>query len=522
MPEEEKPMKHFRFRTSCISLLLALAMLAASLCACAVPGEPTASQTDPSNTAVTSADASENNAETTPSCSLPELDYGGDEIVILSRYREGWTAGEIAVESILHEPVNDAVYERNKIVEDRLNIKISSVEINCEGAVEIVEKMMTSVGGGSHEYDLVAAACYTVVDNSLTGNLRDLRKSAYLDFDKPWWSQGFNESIEYKGMQFAVTGAAVLSMYRFAFATLFNKRLFTEAKVDYLYDNVRNGTWTLDYQNSIVETFYRDNGNGLQDETGDIYGFVSNDYIGVDPYWSACNVRILERDENGDYTFDNFDAQKLQNVAEKVLQLFYGHGNASYDYKHYGNDAEQDDIRNMFAAGSAAMATLRIMALESAVMRDMKDEYGVVPMPKYDEAQKDYGTLLHDQFTVLSIPKTALDDRRDRISAVMEALCYTSYNIVRPAYYDVALRSKLVSDPDSAEMLDLLFSKVYIDAGVIYTGPLSGFHDQFRQLMGQKSNRVMSTYQKKARSTRTALKKNIVQKLQKLYDSGNA
>ncbi len=94
-----------------------------------------------------------------------------------------------------------------------------------------------------------------------------------------------------------------------------------------------------------METFYRDNGNGLQDETGDIYGFVSNDYIGVDPYWSACNVRDSERDENGDYTFDNFDAQKLQNVAEKVLQLFYGHGNASYDYKHYGNDAEQDDIR---------------------------------------------------------------------------------------------------------------------------------------------------------------------------------
>ena len=40
--------------------------------------------------------------------------------------------------------------------------------------------------------------------------------------------------------------------------------------------------------------------------------------------------------------------------------------------------------------------------------------------------------------------------------------------------------------------------------------------------MGQKSNRVMSTYQKKARSTRSALQKNIVQKLQKLYDSGNA
>lgn len=514
-------MKRFRFRVSCISLLLAVSMLAASLCACANSGENTESPSDTEN-AVTSADVSENSSETTPECSLPDLDYGGEEIVILSRYREGWTSGEIAVEGILHEPVNDAVYERNKVVEDRLKIKISSVEINCEGASDVISKLTTSVSGGTHEYDIVAAACYVALNSSLEGNFRDLRKTEYLDFEKPWWTQGFNEAVEYKGMQFAVTGAALLSMYRFAFATLFNKRLFTEAKVDYLYDNVRNGTWTLDYQNSIVETFYRDDGNGKQDETGDIYGFVSNDYIGVDPYWSACNVRILERDENGDYTMDNFDAQKLQDVAEKVLQLFYGHGNASYDYKHYGNDAEQDDIRNMFANGNAAMATLRIMALESSVMRDMKDEYGVVPMPKYDEAQEDYGTLLHDQFTVLSIPKTALDDRRDRISAVMEALCYTSYNTVRPAYYNVALRSKLVSDPDSAEMLDRLFDKVYIDAGVIYTSALSSFHDQFRQLMGQKSNRVMSTYKSKLRATKSALSRNIVKNLQKLYDSGVA
>ncbi len=519
--QEENPMKRFRFRVSCISLLLAVSMLAASLCACANNGENTESPSATEN-AVTSADVSENSSETTPECSLPDLDYGGEEIVILSRYREGWTSGEIAVEGILHEPVNDAVYERNKIVEDRLKIKISSVEINCEGAADVISKLTTSVSGGTHEYDIVAAACYVALNSSLEGTFRDLRKSEYLDFEKPWWTQGFNEAIEYKGMQFAVTGAALLSMYRFAFATLFNKRLFSEAKVDYLYDNVRNGTWTLDYQNSIVETFYRDDGNGKQDETGDIYGFVSNDYIGVDPYWSACNVRILERDENGDYTISNFDTQKLQDVAEKVLQLFYEHGNASYDYKHYGNDAEQDDIRNMFANGNAAMATLRIMALESAVMRDMKDEYGVVPMPKYDEAQEDYGTLLHDQFTVLSIPKTALDDRRDRISAVMEALGYTSYNTVRPAYYNVALRSKLVSDPDSAEMLDILFDKVYIDAGVIYTAALSNFHDQFRQLMGQKSNRVMSTYKSKLRATKSALSRNIVKNLQKLYDSGVA
>ena len=516
-------MKLSRFRTSCISLLLAAAMLAVSFCSCAESAEnATTTETASGQETESASDVSESEAETTPECSLPEMDLNGEEIVILSRYREGWTSGEIAVEGLLQEPVNDAVYERNQIVEKQLNIKINSIEINCEDPSEVITKVSTSTAGGTHEYDIVAVACYVALTSTLDGNYRDLRKTEYLDFDKPWWSQGFNEAVEYKGMQFAITGSAVLSMYRFAFATLFNKRLFTEAKVDYLYDAVRNGTWTLDYQNSIVETFYRDNGNGVQDETGDVYGFVSNDYIGVDPYWSACNVRILGRDENGDYTLENFDSQKLQNVAEKVLELFYGHGNASYDYKHKSYDNEQDDIRNMFADGNAAMATLRIMALESSVMRDMKDEYGVVPMPKYDEQQENYGTLLHDQFTVLCIPKTALDDRRDMISAVMEALCYTSYNTVRPAYYNVALRSKLVSDPDSAEMLDLLFDNVYIDAGVVYTSALSSFHDQFRQLMGSKSSRVASTYKAKVRSAKTMLKKNIVAKLQKLYDSGNA
>jgi hypothetical protein len=519
----KKQMRQRRHRISCVSALLAAAILATSLCACAETAETaTATEAATGQETVPASDVSESEAATTPECSLPELDFGGKEIVILSRYLEGWTSGEIAVEGLLQEPVNDAVYERNQIVEKQLNIKINSLEISCEDASEITTRVATSISGGVHEYDIVAAACNQALNSSLSGTFRDLRKSEYLDFEKPWWSQGFNEAVECRGMQFMVTGSAVLSMYRFAFATLFNKNLFDDAKVDYLYDTVRNGKWTLDYQNSLVEIFYRDNGNGVQDESGDIYGFVSNDHISVDPYWSSCNVHVLERDENGDYTIENFDAQKLQDVADKVLELFYGHGNATYDYKQKSYDAEQNDIRNMFAGGYAAMATLRIMALESSVMRDMKDEYGVVPMPKYDEQQEDYGTLLHNQFTVLCIPKTALDDKRDMMSAVMEALCYTSYNVVRPAYYNVALRSKLVSDPDSAEMLDLLFDSIYIDPGVIFTSALSSFHNDFRGLIASKSNRVMSTYKAKARSAKTLLKKNIVSKLQKLYNSGNA
>ena len=33
-----------------------------------------------------------------------------------------------------------------------------------------------------------------------------------LDFDKQYWNQGFNEAVEYNGIQFGITGAMLLSL----------------------------------------------------------------------------------------------------------------------------------------------------------------------------------------------------------------------------------------------------------------------------------------------------------------------
>lgn len=492
-----------------LAFLLAACMLTGVLTAC---GEP--EETIPEETKETVA-ATE--AETELSDELPELDFGGDELVILSRYREGWTSGEISVEKNNGEAVNDAVYERNLVVEDRLHVTINSIEEHENDPHSIVNAINKAVSTGSNDYDMAASACYAMLNESLNGTFADLRRTEYIQFEKPYWSQGFNEVVEYKDMQFGITGSIVLSMYRFAFVTVFNKRMFDAANVDYLYDTVREGKWTLDYQTSIVPLFHQDDGNGKQDKDTDIYGLATNDYISVDPYWSSCNVPILDKDENGDYVLV-FDSGKLHEVAEKLMLLFYGTDNATYDHVHYGLDDEQDDIRDMFADGRAAMATLRLMALESGAVRDMKDEYGVVPMPKFDEEQKEYCTLLHDQFTVMSVPTTVRGERLDEVSAVLEALCSESWKRVKPAYYETTLRTKIMKDPDSAEMLDLCIEKIHIDAGIIYTEALSSFHSVFRDIMGSKKNSVVSRYKSTTRSTKRALQK-MQDKLSKLAEA---
>ena len=498
-------------KTRLLAGILAALMLLPTLAACGTTSE------EPVGTSGGTVGTNETEAVTELTDSLPDdLYYNGDEVTIISRYREGWTSGEIAVPELKGEDVNDAVYERNKAAEERLGVKIVSIEENTSDQSVVVNKVATAVKAGTHEYDILAAACYLAVNESLNGTFTDLRKTEYLDFDKPWWSQGFNEVVEYHGAQFAVTGSMLLSMYRFAFVTVFNKDIFTDANQTFLYEYVENGTWTLDKQIELVPLFHQDNGNGTQDAEGDIYGLISNDYISVDPYWSSCMVDILKKNEDGDYELV-FDSGKLHDVAEKTLHLYYNTDGAMYDIKPKSYDSEQDDIRAMFADGLGAMATLRIMELENGSIRNMEQNFGVVPMPKYDENQKQYRTLLHDQFTVICIPTTVTGDRLDEMSAVLEALSSMSYKTVKPAYYETTLRTKIAQDPQSADMMDIVIDNIYIDAGIIYTSALSSFHDKFRGIMGSKKNTVTSQYKSVVRSAEKALTK-MLDKLDNIVD----
>ncbi len=475
-----------------ISAFLAVLMLTGSLSACGTPADQP-SDTLPNDQTTGSVEGQ----ETELTDDLPDdLYYNGDEITILSRYQEGGTSGEIAVDGLINEPVNDAVYERNLSVENRLGVKIVSVEEHVEEFSHVATKITTLIQSGVDDFDIAVPTGATGASPALDGMFVNLRDTAYLDFDKPWWSQGFNESAEYQGKQYMATGAMLITMYRFAFVTVFNQDLFIERDQPFLYEYVENGTWTLDKQISLVPIFHEDNGNSKQDKVGDVYGFISNhNMIGVDPYWSACDVPVLGKNEFGEYEVV-LDLDRLHSMTEKTLQLFYETDNATYRMGHIIYDAEQADIRQMFADGYGAMATLRVLELENGAMRSMESKYGVVPMPKLNEEQENYGTVCHNIYSVVCIPITVEETRRDEISAVLEAMAYTSYKILRPAYYETTLRTKLSQDPQSAAMMDIIFDNLSYDPGMLYCVALGSFHDQYRSVMASKRNNIVSLFKR--------------------------
>ena len=445
---------------------------------------------DPSNESAPKADGVTAEEETGVRDDLPDdLNFDDMELTVACNKRPE-TLAEVAVSGITGEPVNDAVFERNMMVEKRLGVKITSYEEDSG----IVDKVATSVKAGTAEYDAMTAECYLSLPKTLEGVFANLKSTPYLDLTQPWWSQGLNETISFQDSQYVATGSMLLSMYRFGFVTVFNKQIFQDANQTMLYEYVENGTWTLDKQIELVPLFHRDNGNGEQDTAGDVYGFVSTDYTNIDAYWSACQIPIVGKNEDNEYEMV-FDTERIVSVVDKLIHLYHKTDNGMYSFHQ---DSDWPSIRQLFADGYAAMASFRLLELENESMRNMEDEFGVVPIPKFDVAQKEYKTLLHDQFTIVAIPTTVRDKRLDAVSATLEALSSTGYRVVKPVYYEDTLRTKIAKDPQTAEMMDIIVDGIYIDAGIIYVASLEYFHHELRAVVSGGQNNAISKFKTKS------------------------
>ena len=464
-----------------LSLFLALLTATGSLAACA------GTQDDSEGTdGVTTEAVSE--GDTFLQDNLPDdLDLGKTTVTFY-----GLSGTRIGASELTGDPVSDAIFERNKYVEDRLNVEISVAEENTSDSFFIVNKVATLVQSGSTDYDVVTSPCWVLLDQALSGYYANLAATEYMDLTQPWWTQDFNESTSYNGIQFAAAGHILLSTYSSAFATAFNQNLFIEANQPFLYEYVENGTWTLDKQASLAPIFHRDNGNGVQDANGDYYGFVSALQSIVDCYWASCEVDMIRKNEDGDFELA-LDAERLHEVAEKVLYLFYQTEDATYLEPNY-------DVAGMFAKGTSAMATIMLGSMEDAAMRNMEDIYGIVPIPRLTEDQKDYRSSLGHGFTVVAMPTTIKGDRMNSVSAVLEAMASASYNIVKPVYYETTLRTKLASDPKCSVMMDLIIDNLRTDAGYLYSLTFHQIYYGLREAIEDKQNTIISTYAARAKT----------------------
>ena len=103
---------------------------------------------------------------------------------------------------------------------------------------------------------------------------------------------------------------------------------------------------------------------------------------------------------------------------------------------------------------------------EAANLRDSEVDFGIIPYPKWDEAQDGYYTHVDAMNGMLCFPINAPDYERTGI--IVEALAAESWKQVMPVYYDRALGEKYFRDDISIEMMDIIMNGIVYDFGYIF------------------------------------------------------
>ena len=422
-----------------ISVILALLMLT-GIVSCGDANTPDAKDTQSNSSSETTA---ETTVDLTLPPELPDKKYDGYEFNILTRV-EGWgiyNNEHLVVEEENGEVLNDAIFNRDRHVEDRFDIKL--VETVTTG--NISSEITQSVMAGDNSYDLVIT---TYGLNLGTEYLLDWNTLQYVNLDRPWWDQNFVEAASVNGKLCSTVGNIMITHMDSVLTMFYNQKLADEYKLPDLYELVRSGSWTLPKYFEITKNVTTDLNGDTKFDDNDRYAFVGLD--GISRLASGVKCEYVKKDSK-DLPMTNFGDQHLIDTETKLRDYAALYAADIYDPRTDSNTGGDGD-RAVFRLFLNDQALFYVHGLGSAQMyRDMKCDFGVIPTPKLDDTQESY-FIQPDITKQMVIPSTAPDN--ERTSIIVEALAYEGYSYLRPLYYETMLQNKYLRDEESIEMLD--------------------------------------------------------------------
>ena len=434
-----------------------------------------------------------------------DLKFDGQVFNLLSRSesQDGLLFGvEMGVEEEIGDIVNDTIYRRNINVEGRLDITINVIKIPGIWGAETSfnNTVRNSVKAGDNAYNLIAGYAYFITPLAAEGNFVNWHKVSYIDMSAPWWSDDLEDKMTLDGKLYFMSGDLSMTFIASMMCMLFNKRLQKDYGIDDLYQIVLDGRWTYDRLYGICKDIYTDvNGDGARD-AGDIYGLTAQfggNYC--DQMFVSQNQPMTQKGDDG-YPYLTLNTPKTIQITENMMSLLFDNPGVYAD-----QEGSNSQIHNMFRNGQALFTMGDVNGAQA--FRDMEDDFGILPFPKFDEAQEKYMGLIQDAYSLFSVPATNYDF--DFVGAVTEALAAESYRYLTPAYYETALKIKYSRDDTTSQMLDIIREGARFDFALVNSNSMNNIIHIFRELSQKKSSDFVSLYEKSEQRYQSALDKLI-------------
>ena len=387
---------------------------------------------------------------------LPEKNFGGYEFkIITSDYiKDPNMPREIGAEEETGDPINDAIYKRNKKIEEQYDVTIKEI-LHERDSLNVPVKKAVMAADGS--YDLICGNIRELGILSLAGSLLDLAKVTYLDLDKPWYDQKAAGDLSIGHRLFFGIGELQISNKDGTWVVLFNKKLLQNLSIEDPYQLVKENKWTMDKFFEMATAANKDiNGDGKMDED-DQWGILGE---GFDIYalMNGAGTRLVQKDENDLPFYAGYTSRDID-IFEKGAEYLGDKNKAMLadNYVSKYSNVWTELINPIFA-------TDRILFFFTSLSRvtwhrNFETDFGILPTPKYEESQTNYvNTVSVWMASGFGLPANLSGEELDRNAIITEALTAESLYTLTPAYYDIQLKNKLTRDDESAEMLDIIFA----------------------------------------------------------------
>jgi len=425
---------------------------------------------------------------------LPSIDYGGRKFRVVTPSK-----GEIIVAEEDRNQGNlikDAQFARNLAVENRFNVNI---EVVYNGTYqEVSDYVSKAVLSGSDEFDLLMGQVMStggLVTKKVFLNWYDIE---HIDFSKPWWYASNANELTYNGKAPIAISHLNYSAVGGAYCMIFNKNLAASYELGNLYKLALDGKWTFDKLAEMIKDVYIDDGNDKRDEN-DFYGFTLNHGTNMNSYLWAFDNPIVAKDEEGVPQI-SVKTDKIDSIITSLYDFCYNTNGVFYDVEHPNEKTIAHDLfyskRAIFMMGSVSSGA-------GEKLRNFEDDYGMLPMPKFDENQQSYKTMVGGHHTCLAVPKTCKDT--EFVGTITEALSAESWKTVTPTLYEIALKTRYLRDNESKEIMDIIIEGTTFDFGSVYDN-WKGYAFMIERMMGSGDSNFESHYTKHYSTARTHYK----------------
>ena len=353
------------------------------------------------------------------------------------------------------DTLNDAVYRRNLTVEEAYNCTITLNTCEDDDA-----NARSAIMAGDDFTDLmIINSMSQTTDLCAIGLFSNLAAMPELHLDAPWWDQPIRE-LAIHGKQYVTTGAITIKDDLSQMCVMFNKELANKYDYNDFYQHVLDGTWTWDLMKSRAKDIYSDlDGDGVMGPY-DLYGMITFD---DGPYFMAvgANMRTIIYDETEDRYLFNWDSEDVMTKLMDYIDFIIGTPGVIIDGSRRIENLFGDDgsaVSRTFRENRALFWSTNFGATVN--MRDMESDFGLLPIPKWSEDQKQYCCTVTGGSAPVTIPITVSDPHITAL--ITDAMAYESMFTLTPAFYDVFLDEKILRDEDSRATVDLMFaSKKY-------------------------------------------------------------